>query len=249
MNKKYCAFLILIMVFMPLVFAQEFVLIDFSLLTADIRVPVSENDEDTTPNENSHTFMDFSDNSRSSQRDYSFEYLRSFQSSFAIGNWEVIVDGVTNDSSFTREAPSRQWGTVLGVRIRFPEIDSYSIRSSAIIRPPFSSPFSGFGSFENGYGSVINDRNRRVRVIYVTVYGLNFGNSLFITLEDIHGEEFTFYLGRLDFDGWKTIVFQLPFSDSRLTAGYIRFKNFEIINDARSGDFIAYFKDVRLLYE
>ena len=86
--------------------ADEAVLIDFSMLKADIRVPVGDNDQDDTPNQNRHTVMDYGQVAGGS---YTREQRDIMRTSLAIENWDVVFSSssrtITNQRySYTREA-------------------------------------------------------------------------------------------------------------------------------------------------
>ena len=112
-------------------FAEEAVLIDFSLLKADI-MPDANNPDVLT--QNRQTMMDYSQVSGGS---FTTEQKAVMKTSLAIANWEVLlasssrtVDNMVR--TYTREAPSKQWGTVLGVRVHFP-VEPHN--AWAIIKP------------------------------------------------------------------------------------------------------------------
>ncbi|MCL2800190.1 MAG: flagellar filament outer layer protein FlaA [Treponema sp.] len=232
--KKLLILVIITMLAVPL-FAEEGVLIDFSLLAADINVRVSENDTNDKPNQNQRTLMDFSSAAGGS---FTAQQRRYMQSSLAIENWEVTlasssrtVGNVSN--SFTRQAASRDHGTVLGVRVLFP-IEPFN--SWAMIKPPFDIPAyenstvgtdgtitamdqeggitkirSRFESDEPGqpaYGVIKNVGV--IREIQVRVYGLNFPHGLTTILINGMGEESRHFMGYLNFDGWGELVWRNP---------------------------------------
>jgi hypothetical protein len=270
-------------------FAEEAVLIDFGKLTADIHVAVSPDDEDDTPNQNRQTMMDFSRVRYGGS--FTEEQRKVMKTSLAITNWEVLLSSssrtVTNMVlSFTREASSKQWGTVMGVRIHFP-LESYN--SWAFIKPPFDIPayepqadvddegninekeaeegenndgVSGQSRFEDGYGVVKNVAT--VKSIAVNVYGLNFPHGLSTILIDNNGTKKAMFMGYLNFDGWGELRWDNPAyiqevrnRDLRLyplyptAAPFIKFGGFEIKRDGArdGGDFITYFKDVKIIYD
>jgi len=259
-------------------FANEAVLIDFGLLAADYRVG-AEDDEDDTPNENRATLMDFSNVRFASS--FTEEQRRMMRTSLAIENWEVDLAPsartVFNKTrSFTREAPSRRFGTVMGVRVHFP-LDPF--HSWALVRPPFEIPaFEPFGEddeaaangngngngtrFENGFGVVKNVGT--IRALAVNVYGMNFPHSLNVVLIDNNGNRRSVPMGPLNFDGWAELRWDNPSyiqevrnRDLRITPIYpdsmpfVKFGGFEIRRDAshRGGDFITYFRDVKIIYD
>jgi hypothetical protein len=222
------------MIAVPL-FAEEGVLIDFSTLTADIHVSVSDSDEDDAPNQNKQTMMDFSNVAGAS---FTAQQRSFMKTSLAIQNWEVILASssrtVQNISlSFTREAASREHGTVMGVRVRFP---TEPFNSWALVKPPFDIPAyeisevgddgsinaadqsegmtnvkSRFESQEDGapaFGVIKNVGT--IREVRVRAYGLNFPHGLSTILVDSFGVEKTIFMGYLRFDGWGELIWRNP---------------------------------------
>jgi len=232
--KKLLILVVIAMLAVPL-FAEEGVLIDFSTLTADINVRVSENDTSDRPNQNRQTLMDFSTAAGGS---FTPQQRRFMQSSLAIENWEVILASssrtVTNIShSFTRQAASREHGTVMGVRVLFP-VEPFN--SWALIKPPFDIPAfenstvgddgtitaidsgdgitsvrSRFESQEEGQPAFGVIKNVGViREVKVRAYGLNFPHGLSTILVDGMGNERTIFMGYLNYDGWGELIWRNP---------------------------------------
>ena len=265
-----------------MLFANESVLIDFSLLSADIRVPLDENDQGTAPNQNRRTVMDFGQVAGAS---FTPEQRALMRTSLAIENWDVVLNSSARTifnvtRSYTREAPSRRFGTVMGVRVHFPLIAAFS---KAEIRPPFEIPayepmveiddqgnigapenngFQGPTRFEDGFGVVKNVGT--IRSVAVNVYGLNFPHGLNVILLDHEGNERVIFMGHLNFDGWGELVwnnpqyiFEVRHRDLRLfplyphSMPFVKFGGFRLDRDAshQGGDFIVYFKDVRIIYD
>jgi hypothetical protein len=258
-------------------FAEEAILIDFSLLTADIM-----NNQAGNPTQNRQTVMDYSQAAGSS---YTPEQRAVMKTSLAITNWDVVFSSssrtVTNiANTYTREAPSNQWGTVMGVRVHFPLENFYS---KATIKPPFEIPayepqadvgndgaisastgngITGPSRFENGYGVVKNVGT--IRSVAVNTYGLNFPHGLNVILIDSDGNEKTVFMGYLNFEGWAELTWSNPqyIMDVRnrelriyplypTSTPFVKFGGFRIDRDADAlgGDFIGYFKDVKIIYD
>jgi hypothetical protein len=225
---------VIAMIAVPL-FAEEGVLIDFSTLKADIHVKTSDNDSSDTPNQNRQTLMDFSHVAGGS---FTAQQKTFMNTSLAIQNWEVVLASssrtVGNVSfSFTKEAASKEHGTVMGVRIRFP-VESFN--SWALIKPPFDIPAyetstveddgkitpmdqsdgittvkSRFESQEEGAPAFGVIKNVGViREVQVRVYGLNFPHGLSAVLVDGKGIEKTMFMGYLNFDGWAELKWRNP---------------------------------------
>ena len=211
-------------------FAEEAVLIDFGQLTADIHVSTGPDDEDDTPNQNRATMMDYS--AVRFGGSFTEEQKKVMRTSLAIQNWEVLLASssrtVTNMVlSYTKEAPSKQWGTVMGVRVRFP-VENFN--SWAVIKPPFEIPafepqadvqddgtiepaedsdgVSTESRFENGFGVIKNVGT--VKSVAVNVYGLNFPYGLSSIIIDGSGNQKTMFMGYLNFDGWGELRWDNP---------------------------------------
>jgi len=259
-------------------FAEEAVLIDFGLLTADTHIAVGPNDQDDTPNQNERTVMDFA-NVRFTGS-FTDDQKAAMKTSLAIQNWEVIlssssrtIDNMVN--SYTREAPSKQWGKVMGVRVRFP-LENF--HASAFVKPPFEIPAYEYPTnddgtvaddpsdtktrFEDGYGVLKNVGT--IKSLAVNVYGLNFPHGLWTHVIDETGTQRGMFMGYLNFDGWGELrwdnpqyIQQVRNRDLRLyplypdTMPFVKFAGFELKRDGSrtGGDFITYFKDVKVIYD
>jgi hypothetical protein len=272
-------------------FAEEGILIDFSLLKADIHVNVSDTDAGTNPNQNRRTMMDFSHVAGGS---FTTQQKSVMKTSLAIENWDIVLASssrtVENISlSYTKEAISKQkYGgetTVLGVRVRFP---TEPHNAWAIIKPPFDIPafepsatirddgtiepnndgIIGRSRFESDEGSqpafgVIKNVGT-IKSVAVNVYGLNFPHGLSTIIIDHYGNEKTVFMGYLQFDGWGELIWNNPAyvhevrnRDIRLyplyptSTPFVKFGGFLVQRDAakEGGDFITYFKDVKIIYD
>jgi len=264
-------------------FAEEAVLIDFGLLKADTRIGNNPRNYpgDDAKDQNERTMMKFS-NVRFTGS-FTDEQKKSMETSLAIQNWEVLLSSSSRTissmvNSYTREASSKQFGTVMGVRVHFP-VEAFN--SSALVKPPFEipayEPLSGDGSpeepasdtktkFEDGYGVLKNVGT--IKAVAVNVYGLNFPHGLWTIIQYDDGDgaqrEQSLYMGHLNFDGWGELRWDNPSyiqevrnRDLRLYPLYpdnmpfIKFVGFELKRDAsrKGGDFITYFKDVKVIYD
>ncbi|AEF82267.1 flagellar filament outer layer protein FlaA [Leadbettera azotonutricia] len=263
-------------------FAEEAILIDFGKLAADITV--NDDSENAKPNQNRQTVMDYGQVAGGS---YTEEQKGIMKTSLAITNWNVIFTSssrtVTNEVvTYTREATSKQWGTVLGVRVHFPVEHFYS---KAYIRPPFEIPayepqaniddegntqpsdedsdgITGPSRFEDGFGVVKNVGT--IKAIAVNAYGLQFPHGLSVILLDSQGTEKSMFMGYLNYDGWAELTWNNPqyVLDVRnrelriypiypTSTPFVKFNGFRLDRDAdkEGGDFVAYFKDVKIIYD
>jgi hypothetical protein len=116
--------------------------------------------------------------------------------------------------------------------------------------------------FEDGHGVLKNVG--AIKSIAVRVYGLNFPHHLSVVYENDLGEQKVAPMGYLNFDGWARLTWENPayVQDIRArtmrlyplypaNSSYMKFVGFLIKRDAASagGDFIAYFKDVEVIYD
>ncbi|MDR2158774.1 MAG: flagellar filament outer layer protein FlaA [Treponema sp.] len=259
-------------------FADEAVLIDFGLLAADI-VP----NQDGIFTHNRRTMMDYSNTAGSS---FTSEQKAVMKTSLAIGNWDVVLASSSRTVgnmilTYTREAPSKQWGTVMGLRVHFP-VEAFN--SWAIVKPPFEIPafepmanvdddgnieavddndgITGPSRFEEHYGVVKNVGT--IKSVAVNAYGLNFPHGLSAIIIDNQGNQKPVFMGYLNYDGWGELRWDNPAyiqevrnRDLRLyplyptSTPFIKFGGFLIQRDAakEGGDFIGYFKDVKVIYD
>jgi hypothetical protein len=251
-------------------FAEEATLIDFTKLVADTHVAVGTDDQDSTPNQHERTMMDYGQVAGGS---FTRDQKDMMKTSLAITNWDVTFSSSSRtvgnvQYTYTREAPSKQFGTVLGVRVHFPVENFYS---KAFIKPPFEIPAYQYAEgasmsepsiFEDGHGVIKNVGT--IKSIAVDVYGLNFPHGLNVILLDSAGNEKTMFMGYLNYDGWAQLTWNNPqyIMDVRnrelrlypiypTSTPFIKFAGFRIDRDAdrEGGDFIVYFRDVNVVYD
>ena len=190
--------------------------------------------------------------------------------SLAIEEWEVMLNSsarsVANQSiSYTRLASvsggEYQGDTVMGVRVRFP-VEPFN--AWALVKPPFEIPEyygQGGGQFD---GAGVLKNVGVIKEIQVNAYGLNFPHGLSIVIKDQDYREREYFLGNLEFDGWRTLVWQNPayIEDVRNRelrkyplypnlAPSAKLMGFRIYRDAskEGGDFVTYIKDVNVIYD
>ncbi|OHD78485.1 MAG: flagellar protein [Spirochaetes bacterium RIFOXYC1_FULL_54_7] len=280
-------------------FADEAVLIDFSLLGADIIENPQKAGELT---QNRATMMDFSSTAKS----YTEEQKKQMAISLAFANWDVVLASSSRSNqnqmlSYTREAKvsedAKQFpgAMVFGARVRFP-LEPFN--SWARIQPPFDIPAfepkadiddsgvitpktdqqsdnpvnASLTRFEGSYnpdtrittGLGIVKNVGVIKSLAVNVKGLNFPHGLSVILKDHNGTERVMFMGYLNFDGWRELRWDNPqyVSDVRnrelridplypKASPFVKFAGFIIHRDAahEGGDFVAYFKDVKVLYD
>ena len=224
-------------------FAEESVLIDFTLLDADIVA-----DSNGNPTVNSRTAMDYSVSAGATFTDEQKALMRT---SLALPDWEVVLNSsAQNVNSLALSqviaAPVKEdakvpfaGSNVMGVRIVFPSI---AANASARIVPAFDIPAyeplaqadengvrqeptdeeraSGKTLFEDGYGVVKNVGT--IKAIQISTYGMNHPEGLYVHLKDTDGVERRYFMGYLLFDGWKELTWNNPDYISEIRTREIR---------------------------
>jgi hypothetical protein len=263
--------------------AEEAVIIDFTNLSADI---IQGADGQMT--QNRHTTMDYSVSAGATFTD---QQKSTMKSSLTYKNWEVVLNSsarnaVSTALSQTAAAPVKADARVpfagkeiLGARIVFP---TSPVNANARIVPPFDIPAFEAASdvddngnvqpgqasvtqatrFEGGYGVLKNVGT--IKALSVTTQGMNYPHGLYVLLKDADGVEKRYFMGYLNFDGWKELRWSNPAyvqevraREIRLlpvyptTTPYVKFAGFLVTRDAADigGDFVCYFKDVKAIYD
>ncbi|MDR2210271.1 MAG: flagellar filament outer layer protein FlaA [Spirochaetaceae bacterium] len=172
--------------------------------------------------------------------------------------------------------PTEPWNSWAMIRPPF-EIPAFEakgeIDDDGNITGTGESSVSGLSRFEGpdedgdgkpDYGLGVIKNVGTIKSIAVNVYGLQFPHSLAVILIDNEGNEKTMHMGYLDFDGWAELrwnnpayVTQVRNRELRLyplyptSTPFVKFGGFLIKRDGDKvgGDFIAYFRDVKVIYD
>lgn len=266
-------------------FAEKTTLIDFSQLTADLNVTDANG---VTQPVNRRTVQDYAVAAGSSFTSTQKSLMRT---SLSLPEWEVELNSSARSvmalaESHALAAPvsaesSQPFAgqSVLGVRVVFP---AWSHNASARIVPPYEiqgyEPLTdaddngvrqaqtdeqkGKYLYEEGYGLIRNVGT--IKSISVTTFGDNFPHKLYVLLKDNDNTERRYYMGTLQFDGWKTLIWNNPNYIEEVRARevrvypiyprglpYIKFAGFEVTRDAADigNNFVAYFKQVDVIYD
>ncbi|MDR2792695.1 MAG: flagellar filament outer layer protein FlaA [Treponema sp.] len=245
--------------------AKEDVLIDFTQLVAETKAE----DNNGVTALNAATTIDTSNHTANN---YTDEQKALMKTSLAIENWLVKISNSsatiqTQSVSKSRESASTAYGTVLGIRARFPNA---SWNAVATIKPPFEIPAyepadegsEAASKFEGGFGVIKNVGT--IKSVAVNAYGLNYPYALYLILIDGNGKEIPINLGSLKFQGWGELRWDNPryaqdVRDRQLNitpiypqeSSLIKFGEFRIIKSGEQpgGDFVTYFKDVKVIYD
>ncbi len=265
-------------------FAAENVLIDFTFLTGDVVV----GEGDVSRPEHERTLVDFAEVAGASFTEEERDLMRS---SLYIENWEITLNSSARTArsqadSRVRLATVREdavpfgGDSVLGARISFP---TEAWNAWALIRPPFEiqayanrTELAADGNvievqgdnvrrgdkFEDGHGVVKNVGV--LKQVGLNVYGLNFPHSISVILQDENNEQHEIFMGVLQFDGWRQLIWDNPnyiasVRDRELRAyplypqlqPMMKLIGFRIYRDGShgGGDFITYIRDVSLVYD
>ncbi len=278
MKRFFILFVGLMILLAGTAFAEESTLIDFSELTP--------NWPPDDPRENEETLIDVSAEAAGTL--YTEEELQQMRTSLAIQNWEVVLNSSsrfaeTQRLSEIRSAPVNQdanrfaGDNVLGVRVNFPD---QPYNGWALVRPPFEIPayanptqVDGEGNIEpaeeGAAGSKFDNKGvvknvGTLRSLALNAYGLNFPHGVSVVLQDQNNEQEEIFLGYLDFEGWRTMVWDNPNYLDQVRDRELRtfplYPNLQpmrkligirIYRDAemQGGDFITYIKDVQMKYD
>ena len=242
MKKTFMFVAMAFLMLSAVVSAEEAVVVDFSLLNADIIA-----DKAGNMTQNRRTVMDFGVVAGAS---YTDEQKALMRTSLAIGEWEVVLNSssrspITTSLSKTTEAKvsdeARNFAgqRLMGVRINFPE---WLNNSSAEVVPAFSIPAyetmaqvddngnvqeptaedkaSQKSRFEDGYGIVKNVGV--IKSIAVNTYGMNFPHGLYVLVRDENNELKRYFMGYLLFDGWKELIWNNPAYISQVKSREVR---------------------------
>lgn len=195
--------------------------------------------------------------------------------------WHTKYQRALKDDDATGDAGSNPEGfSILGVRIHFPE---HPFNCWALIKPPFEIPAyedkltdelgndlseedkkAGQGQrFVNGYGVIKNVGV--IKSITMTVYGLQFNNSISLLMKDQDNETTEYMFPEyLNFDGWRKITWSNPNYVNRVanrdlyivplypeSEPYVKIAGFRVYRqgDQVGGDFVTYIKDVKVTYD
>jgi len=258
-------------------FANEAVLIDIGLLGADMSV--SENGDNTPNQNQATLMDFSNSKHAGSMTPEQRSFMRTSLAieNWEIDLPPSARTILNRSRSFTREAASERFGLVMGVRVHFPlepvharalirppfEIPVYEPAADVAADGTITPNANGDGTrFENGFGVVQNVG--AIKALAVNVFGMNFPHSFAVVLLDNNGGRRVIPMGSLQFEGWSEVRWDNPAyiqevrnRDLRIVPLYpdavpfVKFGGFEIRRDGaeRGGDFIAYFKDVKMLYD
>ncbi len=185
----------------------------------------------------------------------------------ALSNWKVSVksSGLRTKNvlmSMCLGVKSREHNQdVLGVRINFPETRQ---NDRAIISPQFEfNAYNVQGNFANLSNGVVANVGY-IKEVSIWVKGRNYPYNLALRLANENNIEKEFFFGHMKFDNWRKLTWLNPnYIDSikdRILIRkpmypkdlpYFRFRSLVVYRqmDQIGGDFIVYFRNIRMIFE
>jgi len=185
---------------------------------------------------------------------------------FMLDNWLVALTNSSGENmisqrdSYSKKVTSPEQGTVLGVRIKFPE---WPYAGEALIKPKFPIlPFTKDGAYANINNGVVTNVGS-IKEFSMWANGRNFPFTVGVRVANIKGEIKEFGLGSLLYVGWRRLVYQnsffseRPFNNitpnSRIYPSEIPLLRFEQIaiyrpGNQAGGEFVGYFGNVAISY-
>lgn len=185
---------------------------------------------------------------------------------FMLSNWLVTLsnkDGenpLDNRDSYSRRITSQEQGTVLGVRVKFPD---WPFPGEAFVRPTFPIlPFKRTGEYDNINNGVVTNVGI-VKSVSMWVNGRNFNNLLSVRMLDADNKIKEFLLGSMRFLGWRKLVYNNSSFPTKpadalpalrpfypVSIPFLRFDSFVIYRQSNSptGDYIGYLGNSEIVY-
>ena len=293
MKRTFIVFAIAFLLVGSLAICKEDVVIDFTLLDTDVTVKNDDGEEGTEENSRTlmdyatAAGATFTDEQKGLMKtslaldNWEVDLNSSARNPSSLSFSRVVSAEVSEDSKHSGVAGKN----VMGVRIVFPDA---RVNANARIVPPFEIPayetmvdvdengnyvVDEEGNrvnssevtttrFEGGYGVVKNVGT--IKALSVTTMGMQYPHALYVLLKDTDNIERRYYMGSLNFDGWKELKWENPnYISDILTRElrmypiyprglpFVKFVGFQVVRDAADigGDFIGYFKDVKIIYD
>ncbi len=117
--------------------------------------------------------------------------------------------------SYTKPVDSQRFGTVLGVRVHYP---NWNNNSYALIHPPFPiKVYDDNGKFANDENGVMPNA-WEIRSLSIWVNGRNYNNQIAIRLKDRNDVVHEYFMGNLYYEGWRKLVWVNPNFTSKIYA-------------------------------
>ncbi|MGL5956580.1 MAG: flagellar filament outer layer protein FlaA [Brevinema sp.] len=185
---------------------------------------------------------------------------------FMLDNWLVSLTNSSGENpisrrdSYSKRITSEEQGTVLGVRVKFPD---WPYAGEASIKPKFPLlPFTADGNYANINNGVVTNVGG-IKSVSMWANGRNFPFTVGLRAADINGKITEFGLGSLFYVGWRKLVYNNPFfsdrpvnnirPNTRIYPSEIPLLRFEHIavykpHNQAGNDFVGYFGGINIEY-
>ncbi len=185
---------------------------------------------------------------------------------FMLDNWLVALTNSSGENmisqrdSYSKRVTSPEQGTVLGVRIKFPE---WPYAGEAVIKPKFPLlPYTSDGAYANINNGVVTNVGA-IKEFSMWANGKNFPFTVGVRVINAKNEVKEFGLGSLLYVGWRRLVYQNAFFSDRplnnikpTTRIYpseipiLRFDQIAIYRPGNQagGEFVGYFGNMNVSY-
>ncbi len=140
---------------------------------------------------------------------------------FQLSNWTVELNSSSSFIqnrilSYCQPVTSRvQYNgqSVLGVRIHFPD---WNNNSYALVRPPFAMKvYDTNGNFINEENGVMPNA-WEIKMLSIWISGRGFNYQVAVRLRDRDNNVYEYYMGNLNFEGWRQLVWINPAFTERI---------------------------------
>lgn len=222
-------------------------------------------------------FGQYDEQNRSEQSPYSAEVPEDWrenpdvysvtQDDMDLDQWIVSFNSSSNrventKFSYTKKVTTKSGDTVLGARIHFPLNNTYA--SHAYIRPFYEIMEYNSNGILTNIGNGVVENVSILKEIRVEVSGRNYNNRLILRLKDQYGRHKDFFLGNMNFAGWRRLVWKNPRYESLFNRQpirsfplypkeepYLKFNSFIVSrpDGGMGGDFVVYFRKIEMIYD
>ena len=185
---------------------------------------------------------------------------------FMLDNWLVALTNSSGENmisqrdSYSKRVTSPEQGTVLGVRVKFPD---WPYAGQAVIKPKFPIlPFTREGAYASINNGVVTNVGA-IKEFSMWANGKNFPFTVGVRVADVKGVIKEFGLGSLLYVGWRRLVYQnafysdRPFNNIKPTLRIypseipiLRFEQIAIYrpDNQAGGEFVGYFGNMNVSY-
>ncbi|URA10487.1 flagellar filament outer layer protein FlaA [Thermospira aquatica] len=184
---------------------------------------------------------------------------------FLLESWTVKLNESANldqnrFQSYCKPVESKRFGTVIGARIHFP---TWKNNANALLQPPFPIKiYDDEGRYMNISNGVMPNVSE-VRSVSMWISGRNYPYGASVRFRDKNEEYKEFFVGWLNFEGWRKLMYVNPNFSERFNAKILRREPlypkdvpYLVLDaiiiyryaDQIGGDFVTYIKSIDMEY-